>query len=116
MAEPFARSFERPDEVVEAPSGAGRGEMVEVNGRRVGRLTAEPGWRLSTHVKPDVGTESCENEHVGYLIGGRMAFRMDDGSEFEVGPGEVYNVPPGHDAWVVGDEPAITVDFSSLVR
>jgi quercetin dioxygenase-like cupin family protein len=116
VAQPVARSFEGADEVVERPDGKGRGEVVELNGKRIARITAEPGWRWSTHVKPEAGTESCENEHLGYMIRGRLAIRMDDGSELEVRPGEAYHVPPGHDAWVVGDESAVSIDFSSLVR
>ena len=75
-----------------------------------GRATFEPGWRWSDHAT----TDSCEERHLGYLIAGRMRFRMRDGSELEAGAGDVYLIPPGHDAWVVGEEPCSALDLQTV--
>jgi EutQ-like cupin domain len=77
------------------------------------RAQAEPGWRWSEAIKPIAGTDSCEVQHTGYVISGRMHVVMDDGSEQEIGPGDVYVIRPGHDAWIIGDETYVGVDFSS---
>src|SRR5919202_197277 len=77
------------------------------------RLVLEPGWRWSEDVKPIAGTDTCQVLHTGYQVSGRLHVRMEDGTEEEVGPGEAYVIPPGHDAWVVGDEPVVEVDMSS---
>ena len=74
--------------------------------------TFEPGWRWSESVGPIAGTKSCEVHHNGYCVQGRMRVRMDDGAEQEVGPGDVFVLPPGHDAWVVGEEPCVVYDFA----
>ena len=103
------RSFQQPDETRTFPLG--RAEIVNVGGAEVGRLVFEPGWRWSEHVKPIAGTHSCEAPHFQYHVSGRLAIRMDDGSEFVAGPGDVTALPSGHDAWVVGDEPVIVVDW-----
>jgi mannose-6-phosphate isomerase-like protein (cupin superfamily) len=89
----------------------GRFEVVEIGGMTVGRATYEPGWKWSEHVKPTAGTESCEVEHIGLVISGRAMIAMDDGTEVEVGPGDLFAVPPGHDSWVVGDEPYVSLHF-----
>jgi mannose-6-phosphate isomerase-like protein (cupin superfamily) len=89
----------------------GRFEVVEIGGMTVGRATYEPGWKWSEHVKPTAGTDSCEVEHVGLVVSGRAVIAMDDGSEVEVGPGDLFAVPPGHDSWVVGDEPYVSLHF-----
>jgi hypothetical protein len=102
-------SYARPDEVREFPHG--RVEILKVGGQEVGRLVLEPGWRWSTDVKPIAGTDSCRAPHMQYHVSGRLRIRMDDGTEFEAGPGDVTSLPSGHDAWVVGDEPAVTVDW-----
>jgi quercetin dioxygenase-like cupin family protein len=109
MASAEIKSFEAPDEVLEFPQG--RGEVVNIGGGKVLRLTLQPGWRWSDHVKPTTGTELCEAPHFQYLISGRIAVRMADGTEFEARPGDVNWLPPGHDAWVVGDEPVEAVDW-----
>lgn len=108
------QSFERSNEVSEHPDGSARAEIVELNGRRIVRATMQPGWRWSVHGRPTAGTDSCEVEHIGYLTQGRLAVLMDDGNQIEIGAGEAYHVPPGHDAWVVGDEAVVNVDFSAL--
>jgi quercetin dioxygenase-like cupin family protein len=103
------RGFNEPDEVREFPHG--RAEIVKVGGGEVGRLVFEPGWRWSEHVKPIAGTDSCEAPHFQYHVSGRIAIEMDDGTTFEAGPGDVTSLPSGHDAWVVGNEPVVTVDW-----
>jgi class 3 adenylate cyclase/mannose-6-phosphate isomerase-like protein (cupin superfamily) len=94
----------------------GRVEVVELDDRAVGRMTYEPGWIWSVDVKPVAGTESCQFHHVGVTISGRLRVQMTDGTELEVGPGDVFEFPPGHDAWVVGDEPWVSVDFEAVRR
>jgi hypothetical protein len=88
----------------------GRLDVVRLAGRALGRFTLEPGWRWSESVAPLVGTELCQASHFGYVVSGRMAVRMADGTEGVAGPGEAYRIAPGHDAWVVGDEPAFVLD------
>jgi quercetin dioxygenase-like cupin family protein len=102
-------SFGQPDEVREFPNG--RAEILKVGDSEIGRLVFEPGWRWSTHLKPIAGTESCEAPHFQYHLSGRLAIQMDDGTEFVAEPGDVTSLPSGHDAWVVGDEPAVVVDW-----
>ena len=102
-------SFQEPTEVREFPHG--RLELVDTAGGQIGRLTLEPGWRWSEHVKPIAGTDSCQAPHLQYHVAGRLMIRMDDGTEFETGPGDITSLPQGHDAWVLGDEPVVTVDW-----
>jgi mannose-6-phosphate isomerase-like protein (cupin superfamily) len=78
----------------------------------VAREWLEPGWKWSEDIKPIVGTDSCQFHHYGVLLSGRMKVVADDGSEMEIGPNDAYIIPPGHDAWVVGDEPASGIEFS----
>ena len=114
MAVLDARTFDNPDET--RPFTAhGAMDIVRVGGLTVGRGTFEPGWRWSEHVKPLAGTETCEASHAGYVISGRMIVRMNDGTEAEAGPGAIVVIEPGHDAWVVGDEPCVFVDFGASV-
>ena len=103
------KSFQAPDEIREFPRG--RAEILNVGGGQVGRLVFQPGWRWSADVKPIAGTASCEAPHFQYHVSGRLAIRMDDGSEMTAGPGDVTALPCGHDAWVVGDEPVVTIDW-----
>jgi hypothetical protein len=103
------RSFEKPDETREFPNG--RAEIVNTADGEIGRLVLEPGWRWSNDVKPIANTDSCEAPHFQYHVAGRLAIRMDDGSELIAGPGDVTSLPSGHDAWVVGDEPVVVVDW-----
>ncbi len=109
MHETEHRSFERADETRAFPKG--RVEIVKVGGAEVGRMVFEPGWRWSNDVKAIAGTASCEIPHFQYHVSGRLAIRMDNGEEFVAQPGDVTSLPPGHDAWVVGDEPAVVVDW-----
>ena len=107
------RHFAEPDEVRSFPKG--RLELLNVNGGTVGRLTLEPGWRWSTSVKPIAKTKSCEAPHFQYHLSGTLAVLMDDGTKFELKAGDVSLIPTGHDAWVVGDEPVVVVDFQGMV-
>ncbi|HUB44510.1 MAG TPA: cupin domain-containing protein [Acetobacteraceae bacterium] len=107
------RSFATPDEVREFPKG--RLELVTVGGATIGRAVFQPGWRWATSVQPIVRTASCEAPHFQYHVAGVLRIRMDDGSEFDCRPGDVSLLPSGHDAWVVGDEAAIVVDFQGMI-
>jgi hypothetical protein len=98
-----------PDEVRAFPKG--RLELVNAGGGTVGRLVLEPGWRWSEHVKPIAGTQLCEAPHFQYHVSGVLRIIMDDGTEFDARPGEITSLPSGHDAYVVGNEPAVIVDF-----
>ena len=106
--------FAAPDEVRQFPHG--EATIVRVGGGEVGRLTFQPGWKWSTDVRPIAKTESCEAPHFQYHVAGRLAVRMDDGTEFVAGPGDVTSLPRGHDAWVVGDEPVVVVDWYGASR
>jgi hypothetical protein len=101
--------FSRPDEVRTFPHG--QAEILQTSGGAVGRLVLAPGWRWSNDVKPAAGTEWCEAPHFQYHVAGRLRIRMADGTEFEAGPGAITSLPSGHDAWVVGDETVVVVDF-----
>jgi len=92
----------------------GRIDVVELGDTVVGRMTYEPGWRWSVDVKPIAGTTTCQYHHLGVTMSGRLRVEMPDGTELEIGPGEVFEIPPGHDAWVVGDEPWVSVDFEAM--
>lgn len=109
----IVKSFDAPDESRPLPGGA-RIELVRLGGMTVGRGTAAPGWRWSAHVKRTVGTELCEETHVGVILAGREMVRMADGTEVELKPGDAFVVGAGHDAWVVGDEPCVSLDFIDL--
>ena len=103
------RSFDKSDEVRRFPHG--RAEILNVGGSEVGRMVFEPGWRWSNDVKPTAGTDSCTAPHFQYHVAGRLAIRMEDGTEFVAEPGDVTLLPSGHDAWVLGDEPVVVVDW-----
>ena len=89
----------------------GRLELLSLGGTTVGRATFEPGWKWSECVKPIAGTDSCEVHHLGYVVSGRMHVVMDDGTEGDAGPGDLAEIAPGHDAWIVGDENCVWLDF-----
>jgi hypothetical protein len=112
MAQMQKKSLAHPDETRAFPLG--RLELVTINGVTFGRGTFQPGWRWSTSVKPLVKTSSCEAPHLQYHVSGRLGVRMDDGSEMEFGAGDVSWLPPGHDAWVIGDEPVVVIDISGM--
>ena len=106
-------SFAKPDEVREFPYG--KVELIKIGGATVGKATFQPGWRWSTSIKPIVKTDSCEAAHFQYHISGVIRVRMDDGTEFDCKAGDVSNLPPGHDGWVVGNEPAVVIDFQGMI-
>ena len=106
------KNFGKPDEVREFPKG--KLELITVGDTTIGRATLEPGWRWSTSVQPIANTKSCEAAHFQYHVSGKLKVRMDDGSEFELGPGDVSLLPSGHDAWVVGNEKVVIVDFQGM--
>ena len=112
MDKAVMRSFEKPDEVREFPRG--RVELVKIGGVTVGRAVFEPGWRWKTSLQPLAGTKSCEAPHFQYHVSGVLKVRMDDGTEFECHKGDVSLLPSGHDAWVVGSEPVVIVDFQGM--
>ncbi len=100
--QPHVRNFAAPDDIrMIADKCVGR--VVEIGGSAAWELTFEPGWRWSIHNKPLADTSSCPVHHLGYVVSGRMRFRMDNGMEFEIAKGDLFDVPAGHDAWVVGD-------------
>ncbi|HXY99462.1 MAG TPA: cupin domain-containing protein [Stellaceae bacterium] len=107
------KSFGRPDELREFPKG--RLELIKIGGATIGRAVFEPGWRWATSIKPIANTGSCEAPHFQYHVAGVFRIRMDDGTEFDCKPGDVSLLPSGHDAWVVGDEPVVVVDFQGMV-
>jgi len=103
------KNFTKPDEVREFPRG--KADILNIGGGTVGRLMFQPGWRWSRDVKPLANTDSCEAPHFQYHVSGRLAIKMDDGTEFVAGPGDITALPSGHDAWVVGDEPVVVIDW-----
>ena len=109
MAKTEHRDFAEPDEVRTFDNG--RAEILNTDSGAIGRLVFQPGWRWSTDVKPLAGTELCEAPHFQYHLSGTLRIRMADGSEFDASPGQVTYLPSGHDAWVVGDEPVVVVDW-----
>jgi class 3 adenylate cyclase len=105
------KSFDTPDNVRDL--GRGIGGFIDMGrGLAIGRAVLEPGWRWSVDIRPIVGTTSCQVHHIQMIVSGRMAVRMDDGRELEVGPNDLLDVPPGHDTWVVGDERLVILEFS----
>jgi hypothetical protein len=113
MAGIEVKNFDEPDEV-RPFEGNGQAAVVNIGGRVVGRGEFEPGWRWSENVRPIAGTDSCQVSHLGYILSGRMGVRMDDGTEGEAGAGDVFALAPGHDAWVIGNEPCVALDFGEF--
>jgi hypothetical protein len=111
MAGLTTRSFDAPDET-RSPQKT-RVEVVTLGTAKAARFTFEPGWRWSECIKPVAKTDSCRARHVGANAGGRLHVMHDDGSEGEIGPGDAYVIEPGHDAWVVGNEPVVLLEFES---
>lgn len=112
MADPVSKSFDEPDDVVEFPNI--RTEIVELGDLTVGRLVSQPGWRWSSDVRPTVGGEWCQARHVGFVISGTLGIDFMDGTRIEYGPGDVFDVPPGHDGFTVGDEPCVQVEWQGI--
>jgi hypothetical protein len=115
MASLETKSFDRPDET-RPMADHGRLDVVRLSGITLSRGTLEPGWRWSEHVRPVAGTASCRTLHQGVIVSGRLHVVMDDGASGEAGPGDAYVIQPGHDAWVVGDEPVVFVDMSPAME
>jgi len=88
-------------------------EVVDLNGVKAARATFQPGWKWSECIKPVAGTDSCQSHHVGTVVSGALHIVHNDGSEGDIGPGSAYAIEPGHDAWVVGDEPVVAFEFDS---
>jgi mannose-6-phosphate isomerase-like protein (cupin superfamily) len=103
------KRFEQPDEV--RTFAKGKFEVVRIGGMTIGRATYQPGWRWSLHVGHATGESSCPVEHVGMVVSGRAIAAMDNGSIVEMRPGDVFYIAPGHDSWVVGDEPYVSLHF-----
>jgi class 3 adenylate cyclase len=106
-----SKSFANPDEV--RTPAKGHAELLLLDDVAVGRASWEPGWRWSTDLKPLAGTPSCQLRHLGYSVSGRLSVLTDSGESLEIEPESVYEIPPGHDAWVLGDEPWVTVEWTS---
>jgi hypothetical protein len=104
------REFSEPDET--RPAGRGHGEIVSLGQATFAKITLEPGWRWSTDVKPIAKTQSCQATHTGIVLSGRLHTVMEDGTEIDLEAGDAYHIPPGHDAWVVGDETYVGIDVT----
>jgi len=107
------KHFGQPDEVREFPKG--KVELIKIGGATIGKATFQPGWKWSTSVQPLAKTKSCEAPHFQYHVSGTLMVKMDDGTMLECKPGDVSLLPLGHDAWVVGNEPAVVVDFQGML-
>ncbi|MGW0750342.1 cupin domain-containing protein [Streptomyces sp. NPDC002587] len=112
MAGLQSRNFDKPDETRPFEGAKGRLDLFNTEGGAVGRAVFEAGWRWSEHVKPLAGTDSCQSAHTGYVVSGRMKIVMDEGESAEIGPGDFIQIDPGHDAWVLGDEPCVVLDWT----
>ncbi|MBP0455018.1 cupin domain-containing protein [Kitasatospora sp. RG8] len=116
MAGLIRKNFDdQAEEVRPFEAGTGELRLVNLEGGAVGRAVFQPGWRWSRHIKPIAGTDSCQASHLGYVVSGRMKIVMDDGEEAEFGPGDFMICPPGHDAWVMGDEPCVALNWQGFV-
>jgi len=107
------KSTNTPDETRTFEKG--KLELVKIGETTIGRAVFQPGWRWSTHVKPIVKTKSCEAPHLQYQVSGTLHVVMDDGTERDLKAGDVALIPPGHDGWVVGNEPVVAIDFQGMV-
>jgi ethanolamine utilization protein EutQ (cupin superfamily) len=103
------KRFDRPDELREFEKG--QFEVVHIGGMTIGRASYEPGWKWSVHVGAALGESSCHVEHVGMVVSGRAVAAMHDGRMIEMTPGDIFYIPAGHDSWVVGDEPYVSLHF-----
>ena len=106
------RSFDDPDEVVEF--GRVTEELISIGGLTVSRSIQPAGWRWSEHFKPLVGGEWCQAHHVGMVLSGRQGIRLEDGTAYDLGPGDLYDIPPGHDGWTIGDEPCVMLEWAGM--
>ena len=108
------KNLDTPEETRSFQGGKGHVDLVDLDHGGVGRAVFEPGWRWSEHVKPIAQTESCMAAHVGYCLSGRMHIAMTDGEETDIGPGDFLKIAPGHNAWVVGEEPCVMIDWQGF--
>jgi mannose-6-phosphate isomerase-like protein (cupin superfamily) len=109
MDEVILKRFEQPDEV--RTFDKGKFELVHIGGMTIGRATYEPGWKWSVHVGAATGAKTCMVEHVGLVVAGRATAAMENGRIIEMKAGDIFYIPPGHDSWVVGDEPYVSLHF-----
>jgi Cupin domain len=107
------KNFDSPDET-RPFEGKGKADVLNIADHVVGKAVFEPGWKWSENVKPIAGTDSCQVSHLGYCISGAMTVHMDDGTTLEIGPGDVFAIPPGHDAEVTGSEACVSLDFGEF--
>ena len=110
MYEVILKRFDAPDEV--RTFDKGKFELIRIAGMTIGRATYQPGWKWSTHVGPTLKKKSCDVEHVGLVLSGRATAAMDDGRIVEMNPGDIFYIAPGHDSWVVGDEPYVSLHLT----
>lgn len=115
MTSMMKKSFSNPDTTTQ-PFAKGTIESVKLGGLDIAKETLEAGWQWSEHVKPVANTQSCQKYHVKYFLSGRQMVLMDDGTQFEFGPGDLAIIQPGHDAWVVGDEPNVLLELSGATK
>jgi mannose-6-phosphate isomerase-like protein (cupin superfamily) len=108
------KSLNKPEEV--RTFDKGKVELVKANGAMIGRAVFQPGWKWSESVKPIAKTKSCEAPHFQYQVSGTLHVKMDDGTEMDLKPGDIAYLPSGHDAWVVGNEPVVVVDFQGMLN
>ncbi len=112
MAEARSKSLRTPDETISYPSMTV--SQIELGDLTVGRIVQQPGWRWSTHVRPQVGGELCQARHVGVVVSGRFGVWFPDGTTLEFGPDDVHEIPPGHDGYTIGDEPCVVISWAGL--
>jgi class 3 adenylate cyclase len=112
VADFHVKNLERPDEVIEFPSLTVR--VVDLGDITVGHFVNEPGWSWYEHVRPRVGGEWCQARHLGMIISGRLGVEFEDGTRLEVGPNQVFDIPPGHNGWTIGDEPCVQIEWSGI--
>lgn len=110
--EPWIKSLESPDEVIRLPGLTE--SIVDLGDLTIGRVVHEPGWRWSVDLRPLVGGEWCRARHAGVVLSGTLGFMMESGTEYTLGPFDAYDIPPGHDGWVIGDERAVVLDWAGL--
>ncbi|MEQ6292547.1 cupin domain-containing protein [Vogesella sp. GCM10023246] len=110
------KALSAPDELRPFKDNMGRLAVVTLGNMTMGRGEFEPGWRWSEHVKPLAGTDSCQAAHTGVVLEGRLVVKMDDGTQMEFGPGDAFYMPPGHDAWVVGDQRCVLIDVTGVAK
>jgi mannose-6-phosphate isomerase-like protein (cupin superfamily) len=109
-----AKNISRPDEVRSFDHG--HSDILRMSSGDVGCATFEPGWRWSTDLKPIAGTKDCETHHIGYVLQGRMRIEMTGAEEFDLRAGDLFDIPPGHDAYVLGDEPCVLLDWAGATN